>query len=167
MTTICHGNFTLHRLLTDQGACIHTHHPESFEDTGDAESGPCLEGGPAYDEYTSDSHYMIVDQTGLFVHSQVIDWDMERFVDEMTGSGVDEFEARETYKPKRREGEDWAVRYRDEDGSWFLQRGACWSQQDMHPFSIAEAEQRAHAFNQLPHDRIVGRAVVIPYREKK
>lgn len=30
-----------------------TRHPNSFEDDGDAESGPHLAGGPAYDEYAS------------------------------------------------------------------------------------------------------------------
>jgi hypothetical protein len=163
-TTLSHGNFALHRLLTDQGACVHQHYADSFEDTGDAESGPCLEGGPAYDEYRSESHYMIVDASGDIVHQSLIDWDMERFVDQMTSSGVDEYDI-DQYVPQRRTGEDFTVKYRDEDGNWFEQRGSCWTSdpRESHPLTRSEAEQRAHAFNTASHDRIVGRASIIDY----
>jgi hypothetical protein len=37
-----------------------TVHPESWEDVGDAENGPRIIGGPAYDEWTR-SEYLIKD----------------------------------------------------------------------------------------------------------
>jgi hypothetical protein len=83
MTTLSHSNRWLHDMLTDQGACSHEHQPDSWEDTGDAETGPILEGGPAFDIYTSESHTFIIDATGTVVDSELIEWDMWRFCEEM------------------------------------------------------------------------------------
>ena len=41
-----------------------THYESDFEDVGDAESGPKLSGGPAFDEYAADDHYVIVTEGG-------------------------------------------------------------------------------------------------------
>jgi hypothetical protein len=73
LPTLSHTNYRLHVLLTDQGACIHEHHEADFDD-GDAENGPGSDGHPAWDEYTSESHFIVVDHTGLIVHSEPIDW---------------------------------------------------------------------------------------------
>lgn len=166
MTTLSHSNFNLHRLLTDQGACVHVHYPDSFEDVGDAENGPELTGGPAYDEYTCDSHTFIVDSTGCIVFTASIDWDFERFAAGMAedaGEGTME-NPHELYVPKRRAGEDFTVYYRDEDGGWYAQRGGwCDDAREAHPFHRAQAEQVAHEFNTTRHDRIVGRAHVVDY----
>lgn len=167
MTTLSHSNLRLHHLLTDQGACVHVHYPESFEDVGDAENGPELVGGPAYDEYSCDSHSFIVDGTGQIVFSSAIDWDFERFAAGMAdaaGEGVME-DPHDLYVPKRGAGEDFAVKVRDEDGNWYAQRGSCWTSdsREAHCFSHAQAEQIAASFDNYPHDRIVGRAQVIDY----
>jgi hypothetical protein len=37
-----------------------TQHPASWEDVGDAESGPQIAGGPAFDEWTLDDSFIIV-----------------------------------------------------------------------------------------------------------
>ena len=37
-----------------------THFPESWEDVGDAENGPLIQGGPAYDEWRNGNHVVIV-----------------------------------------------------------------------------------------------------------
>lgn len=166
MTTLSHSNFNLHRLLTDQGACVHVHYPDSFEDVGDAENGPELTGGPAYDEYTCDSHTFIVDSTGTIVFTAAIDWDFERFASgmaEAAGEGI-MGDPSEDWVPRRRAGEDFAVCFHDEDGSWYaMHTGWCDRASDAHPFHRAHAEQVAHEFNARPHDRIVGRARVIDY----
>lgn len=67
-------------MLTDQGAATHTYHPEDFEDDGDAENGPHLTGGPAWSEYTTESHMIVIDHTGLIVHQEVINWALERWI---------------------------------------------------------------------------------------
>ena len=41
-----------------------THYKADFEDVGDAESGPKLSGGPAFDEYAADDHCVIVTEGG-------------------------------------------------------------------------------------------------------
>lgn len=43
-------NPALHAFLTDAGFG-YSHHEASWEDVGDAENGPELTGGPAFDEY--------------------------------------------------------------------------------------------------------------------
>lgn len=82
-TTLSHSNTWLHLMLTDQGAFVHEHIPDSFEDVGDAENGPELIGGPAFDRYSGDSHEFIVDGTGTIVASYPIDWDQERWFAQM------------------------------------------------------------------------------------
>jgi hypothetical protein len=99
---------------------------------------------------------------------------MERFVADMTTDNfMDEADAREAWVPRRHVGEDYTVRYRDEDGAWFLQRGRTWTSLiiEAHPFTRAEAEQHAHEFNQgrscsmRSDGTFVSRAVVIDYPE--
>jgi hypothetical protein len=70
---------TLHELLTDQGAYIHSHIEADFDD-GDPENGPGSYGHDAYDLYEGDSHDIIV-QRGLIVDMQLINWDEYRFFD--------------------------------------------------------------------------------------
>lgn len=45
-------NFDKHAAaLLNACGYVCTHHPESWEDVGSAESGPRLSGGPAFDEW--------------------------------------------------------------------------------------------------------------------
>lgn len=74
-----HRNEFAHQMLTDEGACSHEHFRESWEDDGDAENGPSLSGGPAFDVYTTESHSIVITGDGLIADSQVIDWDEYRF----------------------------------------------------------------------------------------
>jgi hypothetical protein len=37
-----------------------THVPDSWQDVGDAENGPRLTGGPAYDDWSKDDHHIYV-----------------------------------------------------------------------------------------------------------
>ena len=154
MTTICHSNFFAHRMLTDQGACVHEHYSETYEDIGDAENGPQLSGGPAFDKYFGDSHEFIIDHTGRIVASFGIDWDEFRFFAEISdemknGAGqLDDVE----YKRPRKTGEDWQVIYTDEDGPWYACHGYGWDAEWLRAgfFSKIEAEQIAHRFNIAP-----------------
>jgi len=73
MTTLSHKNLTAHNFLTDQGACVHLHH--EAEHGGDAENGPG-KVFPAWDEYDSESHFIVIDDSGLIVHTEMIDWDL-------------------------------------------------------------------------------------------
>lgn len=57
-------------MLTDQGAYTHEHFEESWE-------------GPAYDCYYGDSHIIVVDASGVICHTDVIDWDLMKWCDEM------------------------------------------------------------------------------------
>ena len=60
-------NAGAHQSLLEQGF-IFAYHEESWEDTGDAENGPQLTGGPAYNEYISkDNFQIIIDHNGLVV----------------------------------------------------------------------------------------------------
>ena len=59
------------------------HVEESFEDDGNAESGPHLSGYPAYDEYRNDEEYLIIDYFGHFVHREKRDLEFEKFLEEM------------------------------------------------------------------------------------
>jgi hypothetical protein len=62
---------------------VRTHYPESFEDDGDAESGPHLTGGPAYDEYESADDRVIIDHNGHFAHHEKRDLEWEAHCDAM------------------------------------------------------------------------------------
>jgi hypothetical protein len=57
-----------------------TWHPDSFEDTGDGESGPHLTGGPAFDEYESADERIIIDESGHCAHRELRDLEMEKFI---------------------------------------------------------------------------------------
>jgi hypothetical protein len=167
VTTLSHDNIWLHRMLTDQGACSHEHEPDSFEDDGDAESGPNLIGGPAYDRYTSESHSFIIDGTGSIVHSELIDWDMWRFCEGMAAACNGDWPAEEAgYKRKRGAEEDWQVCFHDEDGAWWAQSGACWTsdRSEAGYFQRGHALQIARMHDDGPHDRIVGKAFLIDCR---
>lgn len=164
MATISSSNFFAHRMLTDQGACTHEHNPDTWEDTGDAENGPHLTGGPAFDRYYTDSHEIIIDQSGLIVHSSEIDWNWFRFAEEAEASGEDRnLDSTWNYQRKRGAGEDWIVVMHDEDGAWYACWGGTgWTQQDDDRgyFHQARALQLADAFNATPHDMLTGRASV-------
>jgi hypothetical protein len=149
MTTLSHSNFFAHRMLTDQGAYTHEHYPESFEDVGDAESGPQLTGGPAYDRYAGESHEIIIDYSGMIRHCVEIDWNWERFLAD-AGELASPDDGAE-YIRKRASGEDWQVTFTDEDGKWF----ACWGgtgwtderAEDVGFFTMIRASQIAYRFN--------------------
>lgn len=168
MTTLSHSNIWLHRMLTDQGACSHEHEPDSFEDVGDAENGPDLQGGPAYDRYWSESHEFIIDQSGTIVYSEVIDWGLWRFAESMLANHIDQGgdDPREHYKRKREAGEDWLVTFTDEDGPWYALGGSCWTSDPAEAgfFRRAHALQIAKAHDHGPHDRIVGKAKLVDRR---
>lgn len=167
MTTLSHSNTWLHRMLTDQGACVHEHEPDTFEDVGDAESGPELTGGPAYDRYTSESHEFIIDGTGTIVFSAPIDWDLWRFAEEMAAlHGYQGHDDLDHYRRPRGAGEDWLVAFTDEDGLWYAQSGSCWTSDPTEPgfFRRAHALQIAKAHDLGPHDRLVSKARLIDRR---
>lgn len=69
---------TCHDDLVDEGAYIHTRHPEQCGDNGDGESGPMPWYEPAWDEYNGDSHTLYF-CGGVLVHVEEIDWDEVRF----------------------------------------------------------------------------------------
>lgn len=60
----------------------HTHHEEDFEDIGDAENGPKLSGGPAYDEYLSPEDRIIINHRGNFAQFELRDLAFEAWCDE-------------------------------------------------------------------------------------
>jgi hypothetical protein len=57
-------------------------HDAEWEDTGDAESGPALDGHPAWDEYTSASEIICIDEAGRVVHREERDLELERWCEE-------------------------------------------------------------------------------------
>ena len=57
-------NIALHEHLTSLGY-NHTRHASSWQDIGDADNGPCLDGGPAYDEYAGDDEYIFASEDGV------------------------------------------------------------------------------------------------------
>lgn len=68
---------TAHDFLTDEGAYVHEHVPESWYDGSDPENGPeDLQGGPAFDVYSGDSHDIFI-QDGLIVHMSLRDFNEE------------------------------------------------------------------------------------------
>lgn len=79
-------NTFAHRMFTDQGVCTHKHF-EAEVDDGDAENGPGTDGHPAFDEYTSDSHYIVIDACGFLVHTQERDFDLEAYCNEHMDDG--------------------------------------------------------------------------------
>jgi len=60
---LCVANLDAHDHMIALGA-RHTHYDADWEDTGDAESGPMLRGGPAYDEYEFDEFRVYIDHEG-------------------------------------------------------------------------------------------------------
>ena len=57
-------NPALHAHLTSLGY-VRSRHEASWEDVGDAENGPELDGGPAYDEYTGPDEYVFTSESGV------------------------------------------------------------------------------------------------------
>lgn len=156
MTTLSHNNFALHELLTDQGAYIHEHYPDSFEDIGGAESGPKLVGGPAFDAYSGESHDFIVDESGKIVHVHLIDWEDERLYGQMTGPEPDEDNPDLLNKPKPTG--DFVVWYYAASGDfnrtcidkvWFACQQGGWTDKrgDRGYFSISQARDLVEKFN--------------------
>jgi hypothetical protein len=80
MTTLSHKNHFAHAMLVSEGACSHEHVEAEFDD-GDGENGPGSWGHPAFDVYSSESHSLVIDDTGLIVNSEVIDWDFHLWTD--------------------------------------------------------------------------------------
>lgn len=76
-----HGpiNQSAHDGLTALGY-KHTHTPAEFDD-GDAENGPGHGGHDAFDTYESDIDYVIIDVHGHFVHHELRDLSLERFLE--------------------------------------------------------------------------------------
>lgn len=161
MTTICHDNFKLHALLTDQGAYIHEHNPATWEDDGDAENGPCLHGGPAFDRYSGDSHEFIVDSSGEIVCTMHIDWDEYRWFEALPDAHEQEDDIQ--YERPRGVGEDYIVTHCDEDGPWFACHDYGWtdSKKERGYFTLIHAQQIAEKHNKTLHDAITGRALVV------
>ena len=62
---------------------VHTHNEADWEDDGDAESGPHLSGGPAYDEYYVPGHSIYVEENGT-IHQETRDPDEDRFIERMS-----------------------------------------------------------------------------------
>jgi hypothetical protein len=58
---------------------VRTWHEDSFEDGGDAENGPDLTGGPAFDEYKSADDYVMIDEQGHFAHYERRDPEIEEW----------------------------------------------------------------------------------------
>jgi hypothetical protein len=166
MTIIAHSNTFAHRMLTDQGAFVHEHNPETFEDVGDAENGPQLVGGPAFDCYEGDSHSLIIDHTGLIVFEQEIDWDEVRFGMTMPDYDYGESEGPQQYVRPYKVGEDFRVTFTDEDGPWYACRGYGWTDniKEAAWYTRSQAEQVAFTFNSASgrrDDRITGSAYII------
>lgn len=72
-------NQDIHDNLLDHGF-RHNRVEESWEECGDAENGPQLDGGPAYDEYMSNDSYIIIDHEGHFVHHSTRDAAFEEWL---------------------------------------------------------------------------------------
>jgi hypothetical protein len=148
---------------------VHEHCPETFEDIGDAENGPQLTGGPAFDRYAGDSHEIIMDYTGLIVHMGAIDWDEYRFFNtpEMLAANASwpgDDDAPRYVRP-RKAGEDHRVTFTDEDGPWYACHGPGWTDdiKEAAWMGRTQAEQTAHAFNSVRNrdDRMTGSAYII------
>lgn len=65
-------NAGIHGHLLDLGYC-HVRHEADWYDDGDAESGPSLAGGPAWDEYSNGDEYLAVEENGT-VHGPIPDY---------------------------------------------------------------------------------------------
>jgi hypothetical protein len=74
-------NPELHHLLVNNGF-RYEFVPDSFEDDGDAESGPHLTGGPSYDLYESDHWRYIIDHRGIQVNEER-DLKLEAYIESM------------------------------------------------------------------------------------
>jgi hypothetical protein len=78
MIHLSHSNFWLHNMLTSEGACTHEHVASEITDA----IGTLVVEPTTWDEYTSESHFIIVDHSGLIVYMQLIDWDLVRFAED-------------------------------------------------------------------------------------
>ena len=79
-------NLEVHKHLIALGY-THEYFPEDWEDTGGPEYGPRLEGHPAYDQYTSDKDYIIIDHHGHFAHFELRDLEFEKWVEQQEEIG--------------------------------------------------------------------------------
>lgn len=70
-------NLALHEHMMALGYSW-THQPATWEESGDAENGPCLDGCPAYDEYTGIDEYVYSGEYGVLA-SCAIDLEWEAF----------------------------------------------------------------------------------------
>jgi len=73
-------NLALHEHLTSLGY-QRTRQDATWEDDGDAESGPHLIGGPAYDEYSSADEYVFASENGT-LDRMPRDQHLENWLDE-------------------------------------------------------------------------------------
>ena len=69
---------TVHHHLLELGF-VHVHHEADWEDGGDAENGPKLEGGPAFDDYYADTDSIYINHDGS-AHLEQRDPDLEEFL---------------------------------------------------------------------------------------
>jgi hypothetical protein len=74
-------NVAVHDQLTVLGYEL-TQHREDYWDDGDAESGPSLNGGPAYDEYCGPDEYICIDEQGHVVHRDDRNLELEQWLDD-------------------------------------------------------------------------------------
>jgi hypothetical protein len=75
-------NEDIHAHLVGLGF-THTHYDADWEDTGDGETGPMLEGHPGFDEYEDATDRIIIDHHGKFADHEKRDLEFEKYCDEM------------------------------------------------------------------------------------
>jgi hypothetical protein len=73
-------NLNAHANMVAEGF-MYVQHEADFEDDGDAESGPHLVGGPAWDEYVDKDMRFIFSNNGVLVHQENYDPEFEAFID--------------------------------------------------------------------------------------
>ena len=74
-------NSGIHAVLVEMGY-EYKHYECTFEDVGDPENGPQLDGDPAFDEYKSADEYIIISECGRVVHREDRDLEFEKWIDE-------------------------------------------------------------------------------------
>lgn len=77
-------NIDNHELLIAHGYS-HTHYPETWEDVGNGESGPMLDGGPAYEEYASSTEYLLAREPGEVDAREPRNHEWEMWLDKQMG----------------------------------------------------------------------------------
>lgn len=70
-------NGFIHRLLTESGY-TYIHFEAEFDD-GDPENGPGTWGSPPFDEYSSETHRVVVDEYGWPIYMEARDLAFEAY----------------------------------------------------------------------------------------